>query len=194
MIWQAASVLCLFTLLLGPAPSAAQVAEATLSAHHLRWGVNIELMKGHLISSLENLRVGDQALAQVHASHPVSELFDFVAPPLRARSPGFESELRRLLTELQQKLDSGLQPVEYERILVQVFAVLDQALNMLIPPNILAEAGFQVAIISHLSQTASHEYHEGVRDGRVVALVEYQDAYGFVQRAQTLARSLKGEI
>ena len=191
---QATTALYLFAILLSPSSSAAQVAEATFSAHHLRWAVNIELMKGHLISSLENLRVGEKALSLVHASHPVSEQFDFVAPPLRARSPGFEIRVQRLLIGLQEKLDGGVQAMEYERILAQVFAVLDQALEMLIPTETLAEAGFQAAVISQLCQTASHEYHEGVRDGRVVTLVEYQDAYGFVQQAQTLANGLKGQI
>ncbi|MFQ5656222.1 MAG: hypothetical protein ACE5G5_01620, partial [Candidatus Methylomirabilales bacterium] len=91
MIRQAAIALALSATLLGPAPSFAQLAEARVSTHHLRWAINIELMKGHLISSLENLRAGEKALALVHASHPVSELFDFLAPPLRARSPGFET-------------------------------------------------------------------------------------------------------
>ena len=192
---QAATALSLFAILLSPSSSAAQVAEATFSAHYLRWAVNIELMKGHLVSSLENLRVGEKALSLVHASHPVSEQFDFVAPPLRARSPGFEIRVQRLLIGLQEKLDGGVQAMEYERILAQMFAVLDQALKMLVPGDILAEPGFQAAVISHLCQIASHEYHEGVHDGRVVTVVEYQDAYGFVQRAQALANNnLKGQL
>ncbi|MFQ5801997.1 MAG: hypothetical protein ACE5JQ_03755 [Candidatus Methylomirabilales bacterium] len=191
---QAAKIICLLLILLSPTLSVVQETKGRFSLHHLRWAANIEMMKGHLTASLENLRLGEEAMALVHASHPVAEHFDLVAPPLRARSPGFETRARTVLIGLQEQLDRGLQAVEYERVLAQVFDVLDQALDVLIPPDILAEAGFQAAIIAQLCQTASQEYRVGVREGRVATLVEYQDAFGFVQRAQILAERLKEQI
>ncbi|MFQ5839355.1 MAG: hypothetical protein ACE5HK_01370, partial [Candidatus Methylomirabilales bacterium] len=134
---QLTPILGLCVILISQTPSVADAAQRAFSAHHLRWAANIEMMKGHLTASLENLRAGEDAMALVHASHPVAEHFDLVAPPLRARSPGFETRARRVLLGLQGKLDSGLQTAEYERILSQVFDVLDQALEVLIPPDIL---------------------------------------------------------
>ena len=43
-----------------------------------------------------------------------------------------------------------------------------------------------MVVVSNLLDTAKAEYEEGVQDGAIKKIVEYQDARGFISRADSL--------
>jgi hypothetical protein len=185
---------CLFLILLGSALSAAEKAPVAISAHHLRWASNIEMMRGHIVASLDNLRLGKKERVRAHASHPLEEHYDLLSLALRARNPDFEAQLRNSLDGMGRLLHSKFSTESYEQEVGKLSALLDRALQMLIPSDVLAEPKFQAALIARLCQTASQEYSEAVRDVHQFKLEEYQDAFAFVQRAQILAQKIKGHL
>ncbi len=191
---QTAPVTCLFFILLSSTLSTAENSPVAFSAHHLRWAVNIEMIRGHVTTSLEALRQGKREMVRAHAGHPLEEHYDLLARGLRARNPDFEAQVRSSLNGLGELLQSQFSPDVYERKIRKFSALLDQALQMLVPPDVLALPRFQSALIARLCQTASQEYAVAVRDGRIVKLEEYQDAFAFVQRAQILAQRIKGQL
>ncbi len=191
---QTAPVTCLIFILLNSALSTAENPPVAFSAHHLRWAVNIEMIRGHVTTSLEALRQGKREMVRAHAGHPLEEHYDLLARGLRARNPDFEAQVRSSLNGLGELLQSQFSPDVYERKIRKFSALLDQALQMLVPPEVLALPRFQSALIARLCQTASQEYAVAVRDGRIVKLEEYQDAFAFVQRAQMLAQRIKGQL
>ena len=191
---QIALVPCLLLTLLSSALPAAETSPVAFSAHHLRWAVNIEMMRGHVTTSLEALRQGKIEMVRAHAGHPLEEHYDLLARGLRARNPDFEAQVRSTLDGLGQLLQSQFSTDVYEREVTKLSALLDQGLQMLVPPDVLALPKFQSALIARLSLTASQEYAVAVRDGRLVTLSEYQDAFAFVVRAHILAQKYKGQL
>lgn len=185
---------CLFVILLGSALFAAEKAPVAFSAHQIRWASNIEMMKGHVTASLDNLRLGKKMRVRAHASHPLEEHYDLLSRALKARNPDFEAQLRNTLDGLGLLLHSRFSTESYEQEIGKLSALLDRALQMLIPSDVLAEPKFQAALIARLCQTASREYSEAVRDVHQFKLEEYQDAFAFVQRALILAQRIKGQL
>ena len=59
---------------------------------HLRLATNIEMMKGHLLSALENHKLGQIPLAQAHAAHPLHE--EYKALPTTFRKHHAELGIR----------------------------------------------------------------------------------------------------
>lgn len=185
---------CFFVILLSSALSAAETTPAAFSALQIRWASNIEMMRGHVTASLDNLHLGKKERVRAHASHPLEEHYDLLSRALKARNPDFEAQLRNTLDGLGRLLHSRFSTESYEQAIGKLSALLDQALQMLIPSDVLAEPKFQAALIARLCQTASQEYSEAVRDVHQFKLEEYQDAFVFVQRAQVLAQRIKGQL
>ena len=185
---------CLLVILLSSALSAAKTTPVAFSALQIRWASNIEMMKGHVTASLDNLRLGKKERVRAHASHPLEEHYDLLSRALKARNLDFEAQLRNTLDGLGRLLQSQFSTESYEQAIGKLSALLDQALQMLIPSDVLAEPKFQAALIARLCQTASQEYSEAVRDVHQFKLEEYQDAFVFVQRAQVLAQRIKGQL
>jgi hypothetical protein len=49
-------------------------------------------------------------------------------------------------------------------------------------------------VLATLLEAIAEEYAEAVQDGKVVNLAEYQDAFGFLQRARALYEPLAGRL
>jgi hypothetical protein len=187
-------ITCLFVILLSSASPAAGKAPVTFSTQQIRWASNIEMMKGHIFASVDNLRQGKKEHVREHASHPGDEHYDLIVRGLKARNPDFEAQFRSSLNDLERLLHSHFSTEKYEQEVRKLSALFDQALQILIPPKVLADPGFQSALIAWLCLAVSREYSEAARDVRQFKLEEYQDAFAFLQRAQALAQKIRGHL
>jgi len=61
--------------------------------------------------------------------------------------------------------------------------MLDKAIKLIVPAD---NSTLNLVVVSNLLDTAISEYEEGVQDGTINQIVEYQDARGFISRADSL--------
>ena len=142
---------------------------------------NIEMMKGHLEQAVANKENGNNTLTLAHVLHPIAELYDLIEVKLATADSTLNTTLATSLDELSknvEKLDSSQFMGETDK----VNQMLDNAIKLVPDDN----STLNIMVISNLLDTASAEYEEGVQEGIIKEIVEYQDASGFISRAGSL--------
>ena len=71
---------------------------------------------------------------------------------------------------------------------------LDRIIATVIPADVLKSRRFRMAVLARLLREVGEEYGEAVQAGKVVNLAEYQDAFGFLQRAKALMETLPDQF
>lgn len=161
---------------------------------YARIAVDLELMQGHLIASLENHKLGQTALAQAHAAHPLHEHYSDLPASFAAEHADLDKMVRETLARLSQSLQEKVDVNAYASLVHDAARLLEQVSMILIPPDIRTTAAFQATVLVHVLEEIAEEYEEAVKDGKVVNLPEYQDAFGFLQRARTLQAPLRAQM
>ncbi len=150
--------------------------------NRIEYVYNIEQMKGHLEKAVENKENGNNSLTQAHILHPLVEIYDFIEAPLVTVDSNLNTSLFNSLNELSknvEKLDLSQFKEETER----VNQMLNKAIELIVPED---NSTLTLTVASWLLDVANTEYESGVRDGKVTEIVEYQDASGFISRAESL--------
>ena len=154
----------------------------------------LELMQGHLLAALENYRRGQTPLAQAHAAHPLHEHYSELPDTLAREHSALDRQLREALTHLQRGLGSQATSGDVAAQVEAASQLLEQTAAALIPAETRRTPAFQAGVLIALLDEIAAEYAEAVRDGKVVNLAEYQDAFGFLQRARALHEPLAGRL
>jgi hypothetical protein len=171
-----------------PQPSGG-ATPAPVDAEVVRVGAALEQIRGHHLASLELYRAGEQQASQAHAFHPVTEIIDSI------RSDLTEAGAVAVLQAALEAVTAAAQGTSEEALAAAIDAA-DQAVQEAAD----AVAGgapsnaYVGSVISSLLATAAHEYTEAFADGAIVELIEYQDAYAFVQRAHELYHSIAAAV
>jgi hypothetical protein len=160
---------------------------------HVDFAANIEYIKGHLAQAIENKRAGENTLAIAHAGHPIGEVYSLMAPEIVEHDSELDAELKDSLTKLANEI-SSLQTEQVESQVAQIDKLLDTSKSAVIPEAERSDADFNARVIISLLGTAELEYEEGVSDGRVVEMIEYQDSAAFIARAQSTYDSIKARV
>lgn len=135
--------------------------------------VNIGMVRGHLNAAAELVKAGKFKDAVPHVHHPIEEIYPDLEAPLAARK----------IVGLKQALETLHEAVEAEKaddIATHLAAALalcdaaDKSVKEQGTPAFEADAGLR------LLKMAVPEYAEAIKDGRIVNIVEYQDARGFM--------------
>ncbi|MFN3477390.1 MAG: hypothetical protein ACK4Z6_07580 [Candidatus Methylomirabilales bacterium] len=158
------------------------------------FATNVEKMKGHLLVSRELYAIGQAAYAAIHAAHPVQELWPLLRGPLTQASSELAGRVGALLEKPVREIDAGAPAKRYEDTVKQLVAVLDEAVRRMVPDEILRNLAFRGKVLQKLIEDAEEEYEEGVKEGKIAQIVEYQDAYGFFHRAKTLFQEMAGRL
>ena len=114
--------------------------------------------------------------------HPIAELYDLIEVKLATADSNLNNTLAASLSELSknvEKLDSSQFTSETDK----VNEMLDKAIRLIVPAD---NSTLNLVVVSNLLDTAKSEYEEGVRDVAIKKIVEYQDARGFISRADSL--------
>ncbi|WP_435128210.1 PGF-CTERM sorting domain-containing protein [Halobaculum sp. D14] len=146
----------------------------------------IEEMKGHLAVSRQYAKAGNTKLAILHAGHPHREYWTAVNATLREANATLASELEAALLAAPNhaRNDSASEYATY--LNETVFDMLDRAERAVVGDRV-ENATFNAKVSRDLLQRAVQEYGEGVAaNGTVVNRMEYDDARGFVIRAESL--------
>ncbi len=130
-------------------------------------------MLGHLEASRANLERGNWILAQAHAAHPAAEYWASVQGRLNASDL---ASIRRALDDYleatkQQAHDAAARNETARQALQDVIrAIIDGSSD----PNVT-----RAAALALLAESAASEFLEGVENGKIVNIEEYQDSWGF---------------
>jgi len=170
------------------------VASVPVFAHeeHSDFVTNAEYIKGHLEQAIINKQAGNTSLAVAHASHPIAEVYALMEGPLANVSAQRASDLKEALESLSDSAQSDTAQAFSQKV-AEVNGMLDEAVQVFAGKE-AEESETKAAVISNLLETAEHEYEEGVQDGKVVAMVEYQDATGFISRANAVFKTVQSKM
>jgi hypothetical protein len=169
------------------------VAGVPAFAHkeHSDFVTNAEYIKGHLEQAVIDKQAGNTTLAVAHASHPIGEVYALMEGPLANVSAQRAASLKEALNSLTDSAQSDT-PQAFNQKVAEVNGMLDEAVQVFAGKE--AEVETKAAVITNLLETAEHEYEEGVQDGKIVAMVEYQDATGFISRANAVFKTVQPKM
>lgn len=144
---------------------------------------NLLQVEGHLTSGFALLEAGDGLDSTAHMGHPAAEVYEALEHELEELGlPQFEDLLEDLSTAAAEGKDAATLQDLHARILTQTEAAWQAASA--------DEPADAFKAIQHVVLKAGTEWSEGVVDGAIVELHEYQDAWGFIQAARAHAAVL----
>lgn len=141
-------------------------------------------MQGHLLMAQELFEQHNPKGAEPHVSHPVDELYGTLEPALRAQRI---TPFLTTLEQLRQQVRLNPQSPRTRQMLTraqQAIAVVAQSLAGMKTD----QAQLVAAVVPQLAQTAVQEYEGALAGDRVVEVIEYQDARGFLRQALLMVR------
>lgn len=152
--------------------------------------VTLDLMRGHLLSSLENARLGDYTFAQQHAVHPLAEHYQQIKSLVQESDAATDAALETAFKTYQQQVTAKADIATIEQSKTAVETQLDKIESVLVPSH----TDVHSRALASVMKTAAAEYGESIKDGAFVAPIEYQDAFGFTRVAEAQFAKLKPEL
>lgn len=139
-------------------------------------------MKGHLEQAIVNKENGNNTLTQAHIQHPIVEIYDAIEAQLAAVDSNHNTLLFNSLNQLSKNADNS-DLAQFKEQTSGVNQILDKAIDLVTPED---NSTFTLIVASWLLDAANTEYDSGVRNGKIIQIVEYQDAIGFISRSESL--------
>ncbi|MES2142802.1 MAG: hypothetical protein V4516_00215 [Pseudomonadota bacterium] len=144
--------------------------------------VGLGQAEGHLRSGMQIYAGGGMEMAATHMGHPKAELYAAIGAALDAAGvAGFGTELDAVTAALA----AGKPVAEIEAAYTAALERIDAARSAL-----GASPKTRLMAMALMLRAAGGEYDVGVKDGAIVKLAEYQDAWGFVETAKAEAGRL----
>jgi hypothetical protein len=168
---------------------------STLNATLVEFISNIEQIRGHLDQALINKESGNNTLAQAHVLHPIEEIYSNIEEELTNQN----STLNSTLSAGLQNLSSSVTTTRLEEVHDQIQSINELLNNsvqaVVVPsPEVSNNPAFNASVVARLLHVAGHEYEEAVANGTIRAIVEYQDAQAFIDRAESIFQSTASRI
>lgn len=143
----------------------------------------LALMQGHLRVGTELYAVGAADMAVTHMKHPSDELYAGLKEAFEKRGvKGFDRELETLAKAVETKAPA--EEVAAARAAVDMAIVKAMAAAK-------SDGSTTLQAVVGLLREAGEEFEVGVKDGKIVNLHEYQDAYGFTAIARDMTEAAK---
>jgi hypothetical protein len=152
--------------------------------NQIEYVYNIEQMKGHLEQAILNKEDGNNTLTRAHILHPIIEIYDFIEAPLVTVDSNLNHTLYTSLNALSQNVEK-LDVSKFKEETEKSNKMLNDAIKLIVPQE---NSTLNLIVASWLFDIANTEYEGGVSDGKVIEIVEYQDASGFISRAESLVK------
>lgn len=163
----------------------------TGEAKDIDYMTKLGLMKGHLLVAKELLDQGKPDQAEPHIGHPVEEIYADVEDQLKERNV---KEFKTTLINLQDLVKAGAKDASKVKAeFNSAMQAVDAAIASL-PEKQRQEPKFTLQVINGLLDTANSEYQASIANGKIAAIIEYQDSRGFVTYANSLYQNISGQI
>ncbi len=154
---------------------------------------NIEQIIGHIEQAEENRNNNNNTLAYVHTTHPIEEVVGLITLPLNNTDPKLNDTYISELYSLSN-LASPSNNSTNEEFGKQAQSSIDLSNNVMatvIPVSTLNDTNHNITVIQDLLTTFQEEYAEGVKNGKIVMMLEYQDGSAFINRANDIFNNTK---
>jgi hypothetical protein len=140
-----------------------------------------------------NLDEKNSKLAVVHATHPISELYETMNEHLTS-NPDFNQKLETTLIELKDKASTDVSRVEAQSAIDEAKQIIAQAREIVVGQELSNEDEFKMQLINGLLETSKVEYREAIEDGVIVEVAEFQDGSAFVWQSQQIFSTIENDI
>jgi len=168
-----------------------------------KFHANIEQIIGHIKMAEFNKNINNNTLAYNHTSHPIEEVLSLVTIPIsnidkKLNDTYFKdlytlSALVNPSSSLTSSIPSSTSTTK-EAFSKQAQSSIDLSniiIKTVIPAKTLNTTNHNATVIQNLLNTSKEEYEEGVKDGKIVTMLEYQDGTAFMDRAYFLFNNTK---
>jgi hypothetical protein len=128
-------------------------------------------------------------LAYTHTTHPIDEVVGLITIPLNNTDTKLNDTYFNELYTLSN-LASPSNNTTKEEFSKQAQSSKDlsnRVISTVVPANTLNDTNHNITVIQDLLTTSQEEYTEGVKDGKIIMMLEYQDGSAFIHRASDIS-------
>jgi len=155
---------------------------------------SLEETLGHFWALEQNLDDSNAELALIHATHPISELYDSMKPQLKAADPNLDAQIQDTLLELKNRANTKVSRADAQTAIDAAKDVVATARSVIVGDELSEDPVFKAELMKVLLETSVAEYHEAVSDGVIGEMAEFQDGSAFVWRSQQIFETIKSDV
>ena len=163
-----------------------------------KFHANIEQIIGHIKMAEFNKNINNNTLAYNHTSHPIEEVLSLVTIPIsnidKKLNDSYFKDLYTLSALVNPSVPPSSTSTTKEAFSKQAQSSIDLSnavIKTVIPAKTLNTTNHNATVIQNLLNTSKEEYEEGVKDDKIVSMLEYQDGTAFMDRAYFLFNNTK---
>ena len=151
---------------------------------------NIEQIIGHIEKAVYNKNLNNNTLAHQHTSHPIEEVVSLITIPLNNTDPKLNgtyiNELYALSNSVSPEGPNNATNEEFGKQAQRSVDSSNKVISTVVPAKTLNSTDHNITVIQDLLTTSGEEYKEGVQDGKITMILEYQDGSSFMDRAHKI--------
>jgi predicted secreted protein with PEFG-CTERM motif len=155
---------------------------------------SLEETLGHFWALEQNLDDKNAELALIHATHPISELYDSMKPQLKTADPALDAQVQKTLMGLKDKANTQVSRAQAQQAIDDAKGVVEIARSTVVGDELSNDSAFKVQLIKVLLETSIAEYGEAVSDGIIGEMAEFQDGSAFVWKSQQIFAEIESDI
>lgn len=159
----------------------------------LEFAGTLEETLGHFWALEMNLDENNSKLALVHATHPISELYETMSGHLKA-NPEFSQKLEQTLLELKSNASTDVTRNDAQSAIDDAKEIIQKARDIVIGKELSNDSAFKAQLINGLLETSKVEYKEAMKDGVIVEIAEFQDGSAFIWRSQQIFEEIGSDV
>jgi predicted secreted protein with PEFG-CTERM motif len=160
----------------------------------LSFANSLEETLGHFWAIEQNLNDNNAELALVHATHPIAELYDSMKPELKKISPEFDAKIQKTLMDLGKKTGSDVTREDAQSAIDDAKEIIQETRILIVGQELSQDTTFKAKLMQGLLKTSIIEYEEGVNNGQIEMMAEFQDGSAFVWRSQQIFDEIKSNL
>ena len=172
--------------------TSSSTSKSSFDSKLVTFASNIEKIKGHIEQAILN-KIGNDSLAEAHTLHPIAEIFSDITIQLADTN----SDLNQTMSSSLNKLLRTVRNSTAEQFATEANhtnKVLDRTINEVVPSSNRNNSTFNLSVVADLLNTVKGEYGEAIENGKLSLIVEYQDAKGFISRAESVFNQTSSRI
>lgn len=160
----------------------------------LAFAGSLEETLGHFWAIEQNLDDNNAELALVHATHPIAELYVTMKPDLQKNDPQMDAHVQQILMDLGKKTGKDVTRQDAQKALDEAKQVVEIARTAIVGDDLSNDTNFKMQLMQGLLGTSKGEYAEGVANGQINMMAEFQDGSAFVWRSEQIYNTIKSDI
>lgn len=160
----------------------------------LSFAGSLEETLGHFWAIEQNLDDNNAELALVHATHPIAELYAAMKPDLQKNDPQMDAHVQQILMDLGKKTGKDVTRQDAQKALDEAKEVVEIARTAIVGDDLGNDKNFKMQLMQGLLGTSKGEYAEGVANGQINLMAEFQDGSAFVWRSEQIYNTIKSDI